>query len=77
MSQIRRDDRRSIRYTGSSEVNCDLAPVRPTDATWLSTVRCVGNIERSGERCGDEFRRCDMITSTASWVYFSISPKCA
>jgi hypothetical protein len=33
MSQIRRDDRRSVRYTESSEVTGDLAPVRPTEAS--------------------------------------------
>ena len=30
MSWICQDDRRSVRYTGSSKVTCDLAPVRPT-----------------------------------------------
>ena len=47
MSQIRRDDRRSVRYTGSSEVSCDLAPVRPSDVTSRPVVRCSGHIDRA------------------------------
>ena len=42
MSHIRRDDRRSVRYTGSSEVTCDLAPVRPSDVTSRPVVRRSG-----------------------------------
>ena len=53
MSQIRRDDRRSGLYTGSSEVTCDLAPVRPSDVTSRPVVRCSGHIDRSSERSGD------------------------
>ena len=49
MSQIRRDDRRSVRYTGSSEFTCDLAPARPSDMTSRPVVRCSGHIDRSIE----------------------------
>lgn len=50
MSQIRRDDRRSVRCTGSSEVNCDLARVRPTCATLCRVANCSGHIDRGRER---------------------------
>ena len=46
MSQILRDDRRSVRYIGSSEVTCDLAPVRPFDVTSRPVFRCSGHIDR-------------------------------
>ena len=68
MSQIRRDDRRSGLYTGSSEVTCDLAPVRPSDVTSRPVVRCSGHIDRSSERFCD--KSAGVIKLTAIKVLF-------
>ena len=66
MSHIRRDDRRSVRYTGLSEVTCDLAPVRPSDVTSRPVVHCSGHIDRSSERCGSNPTRVVTLTANAS-----------